>query len=120
MTEVNSNYETSQNQNMNKGGRKKGQPRKWNDLPIDPMSKGFQAHTADYIVGNTPLLWTSLSPGQLFCRNESGKNLYVKLNDGRAVSLDTKSNMDIKPDLRGQLSVWVVTGFNSVTPSQNS
>lgn len=97
---------------------RKGKQRQWKDLSVDPLEKGFTAHTAEYVVGKSPVTWASLEVGQLFSRSESGKNLYVKLNDGRAVSLDTRKAIEFKPSIRPTQQVWVVTSFNSITASK--
>lgn len=97
---------------------RKGKPRQWKDLTADPLSEGFDSHTAEYVVGKTPVTWASLEPGQLFSRSKSGKNLHVKLNDGRAVSLDTRQPIEFKPPIRQTQQVWLVTSFNSITASK--
>lgn len=96
----------------------KGKPKQWKDLPIDPLAEGYQQLTAAYIVGNSPVSWVTVTPGQLFSRTKTGKNLYVKLNDGRGVSLDTKQAIEVKPQLRNSMQVWLVTNFNSISAPQ--
>ncbi|WP_235526568.1 hypothetical protein [Nostoc piscinale] len=79
---------------------RKGKQRQWKDLTVDPLSEGFDSHIAEYVVGKAPVTWVTLEAGQLFSRTKSGKNLYVKLNDGRAVSLDTRQPIEFKPSIR--------------------
>lgn len=93
-------------------------PREWKDIPDDPLAKGFDVHQADYVVGKSQVAWDTLDPGQLFSRSESGKSLYVKLNDGRAICLDTRQPIEIKPVKRNNWPVWLVTNFNSTTASK--
>ena len=93
-------------------------PREWKDIPDDPLAEGFDAHQADYVVGKNQVAWDTLKPGQLFSRSKSGKNLYVKLNDGRAICLDTRQPIEIKPVKRNNWPVWLVTSFNSTTASK--
>ncbi|WP_244918099.1 hypothetical protein [Nostoc linckia] len=69
-------------------------------------------------MGKAPVTWAILEPGQLFSRSKSGKNLHVKLNDGRAICLDTRQPIEIKPTIRNSLQVWVVTNFNSTSASK--
>jgi hypothetical protein len=99
------------------GARKslKGRTRQWKDLSTDPLSEGFDEHTAAYIVGRTPLTWSQLSIGSLFSRSKSGKNLHIKLDAAKAVSLDTNESLEIAPKYRPTLQVWKVTSFNSTT-----
>ena len=84
----------------------------------DPLSEGFDSHQAEYVVGKTQVTFGTLSPGQLFSRTKSGKTLYVKLNDGRAVCLDTRQPIEVSPTRRKTLPCWVVTIFNSTTASK--
>ncbi|BAY21699.1 hypothetical protein NIES2100_14560 [Calothrix sp. NIES-2100] len=97
---------------------RKGRPRQWKDLSQDPLAEGFDSHSADYIVGKSPLSWSVVEPGQLFSRSKTGKNLHVKLNDGRAINLDTGRPIEIKPTMRNSWQVWLVTSFNSITASK--
>jgi hypothetical protein len=90
----------------------------WKDLTIDPLAEGFDSHQAEYVVGKSPVSWATLTPGQLFSRNKSGKSLWVKLNDGRAICLDTRQAMEVKPAIRNSMQVWLVTSFNSTTASK--
>lgn len=84
----------------------------------DPLSEGFDSHQAEYVVGRTQVGFETLNPGQLFSRAKSGKSLYVKLNDGRAVCLDTRQPVEVSPQKRKNWQVWLVTNFNSTTASK--
>lgn len=97
---------------------RKGRKKEWKDLTIDPLSEGYDSHQADYVVGKAPITWALLEAGQLFSRSKSGKNLHVKLNDGRAICLDTRQPIEIKPTIRNSLQVWVVTNFNSTSANK--
>ncbi|MCC5603857.1 hypothetical protein [Nostoc favosum] len=97
---------------------RRGKKKEWKDLTIDPLSEGYDSHQADYVVGKAPITWALLEAGQLFSRSKSGKNLHVKLNDGRAICLDTRQPIEIKPAIRNSLQVWVVTNFNSTSASK--
>lgn len=97
---------------------RKGKPRQWKDLSIDPLSEGFDSHQADYVVGKSPVSWSIVEVGQLFSRSKTGKNLHVKVNDGRAICLDTRAAIEVKPAIRNSLQVWLVTSFNSTTASK--
>ncbi|WGV25680.1 hypothetical protein [Halotia branconii] len=97
---------------------RKGKKKEWKDLSIDPLSEGFDGHQAEYVVGKAPVTWAHIQTGQLFSRSKSGKNLHVKLNDGRAVCLDTQKPLEVKPSIRNSLQVWVVTNFNSTTANK--
>lgn len=105
-------------QPLNGTSSRKGKQKQWKDLTQDPLSEGFDTYQAEYVVGKAPLSWLSLSPGQLFSRTKSGKSLYVKMNDGRAICLDTKQSIEIKPAIRPTFQVWLVTSFNSTTASK--
>ncbi|MBH8561659.1 hypothetical protein I8748_05605 [Nostoc sp. CENA67] len=94
---------------------KSGKKRQWKDLPVDSLSKGFEIHQAEYVVGKSPVIWSTVTPGQLFSLSETGKNLHVKLSDARAISLDTRVSIEFKPSIRLSTQVWVVTSFNSIT-----
>ncbi|MDZ8056549.1 MAG: hypothetical protein RMX63_34560 [Aulosira sp. ZfuCHP01] len=96
----------------------RGRKKQWKDLPNDPLAEGFESHQAEYVIGKSPVTWSALEPGSLFARSKSGKSLYVKINDGRAIGLDTKQAIDVKPSIRLTLQVWVVTSFNSTTASK--
>jgi hypothetical protein len=96
----------------------KGKSKQWKDLAVDPLSEGFDSHHAEYVVGKSPIVWSSVEPGQLFSRTKSGKNLYVKMNEGRATCLDTRQSIEVKPTIRNTMQVWLVTSFNSTTPSK--
>jgi len=102
----------------NNSSSRRGKQKQWKDLTIDPLSEGFDSHQAEYVVGKSPVGWLSLSTGQLFSRTKSGKNLYVKVNDGRGISLDTREPLEIKPSIRQQFQVWLVTSFNSTTANK--
>ncbi|MEH1824472.1 MAG: hypothetical protein V7L22_03735 [Nostoc sp.] len=93
-------------------------PRQWKEMADDPLSEGFDSHQAEYVVGKTQVIFETLSPGQLFSRTKTGKTLYVKLNDGRAVCLDTRQPIEVSPTRRKTLPCWVVTIFNSTTASK--
>ncbi|MHC5853785.1 hypothetical protein [Nostoc sp.] len=93
-------------------------PRQWKEMDRDPLSEGFDTHQADYVVGRTQVGFDTLSPGQLFSRTKSGKSLYVKLNDGRGVCLDTRQAVEVSPQKRKNWQVWLVTNFNSTTASK--
>ncbi|MEH2123724.1 hypothetical protein [Nostoc sp.] len=97
---------------------RKGRKKEWKDLTIDPLSEGYESHQADYVVGNSPITWALLEVGQLFSRSKNGKNLHVKLNDGRAICLDTRRPIEFKPSIRNSTQVWVVTNFNSTSASK--
>lgn len=96
----------------------RGRKKQWRDLTVDPLAEGFDSHQAEYVVGKSPITWSTLEPGQLFSRSKSGKNLYVKINDGRAIGLDTKQAIEVKPSIRLTMQVWLVTSFNSTTASK--
>ncbi|MDZ8227569.1 hypothetical protein [Nostoc sp. ChiVER01] len=97
---------------------RKGKKKEWKDLTIDPLSEGHESHQADYVVGKNPITWALLEVGQLFSRSKSGKNLHVKLNDGRAICLDSRRPIEFKPSIRNSTQVWVVTNFNSTSASK--
>lgn len=113
MNEQQTNDKTALNWQPINGSSRKGQKKQWRDLTIDPLSEGFDSHQAEYVVGRAPMGWLSISPGQLFSRTKSGKSLYVKMNDGRAICLDTREPIEIKPSIRMSFQVWLVTSFNS-------
>lgn len=96
----------------------KGKTKVWKDLAADPLAEGFDSHQAEYVVGKSPVSWSTVEPGQLFSRSKTGKNLYVKMNEGRAICLDTRQSVEVKPSLRNSLQVWLVTSFNSTTASK--
>lgn len=106
------------NGNKPANNTRKGKPKQWKDLTTDPLAEGFDSHQAEYVVGKSPVTWSTLEPGQLFSRSKAGKSLYVKINDGRAISLDSKQAIDIKPSIRLTLQVWLVTSFNSTTATR--
>ncbi|OYD90585.1 hypothetical protein CDG76_30645 [Nostoc sp. 'Peltigera membranacea cyanobiont' 210A] len=89
--------------------------RQWKEMEVDPLAEGFEVHQADYVVGKTQVGFDTLSPGQLFSRTKSGKSLYVKLNDGRGVCLDTRQPIEVSPQRRKTWQIWLVTNFNSTT-----
>lgn len=95
--------------------QRKGKERKWKELSADPLAEGFDSHAAEYVVGKSPVTWATLEVGQLFSRSKTGKNLYVKLNDARAVNLDTRQAIEFRPTIRQTQQVWLVTSFNSIT-----
>lgn len=97
---------------------RKGKKKEWKDLTIDPLSEGSDSHHAEYVTGKAPITWALLEVGQLFSRSKSGKNLHVKLNHGRAICLDTRQPIEVKPSIRNSLQVWVVTNFNSTSASK--
>lgn len=97
---------------------KKRKPKQWKDLSIDPLSEGFDSHTSEYVVGKAPVSWSTLKAGDLFSRTKAGKSLHVKMNDGRAICLDTKQSIEVKPAIRMSFQVWLVTSFNSTTASK--
>ncbi|QMS87323.1 hypothetical protein HUN01_06895 [Nostoc edaphicum CCNP1411] len=97
---------------------RKGKPREWKEMAEDPLSEGFDPHQAEYVVGRTQVGFSTLEPGQLFSRSKSGKTLYVKLNDGRAVCLDTRQAIEVSPQKRKTWQIWIVTNFNSTTASK--
>lgn len=102
------------NPNFTRKGRKK----EWKDLAADPLSEGFDSHQAEYVVGKSQVSWGSVKSGQLFSRSKNGKSLYVKMNEGRAVCLDTQQPIEVKPAIRMSFAVWLVTSFNSTTASK--
>ncbi|MBG1268265.1 hypothetical protein [Nostoc sp. WHI] len=104
----------SQGNYSNRKGRKK----EWKDLTVDPLSEGSDSHQAEYVTGKAPMTWALLEVGQLFSRSKSGKNLHCKLNHGRAICLDTRQAIEVKPSIRNSLQVWVVTNFNSTSASK--
>lgn len=97
---------------------RKGKPREWKEMADDPLSEGFDSHQAEYVVGRTQVGFGTLEPGQLFSRSKTGKSLYVKLNDGRAVCLDTRQPIEISPTRRKTWQIWLVTLFNSTTATK--
>ncbi|MDF5736783.1 MULTISPECIES: hypothetical protein [unclassified Nostoc] len=97
---------------------RKGKKKEWKDLTIDPLSEGYDSHQADYVVGKNPITWALLEVGQLFSRSKSGKNLHIKLNDGRAICLDSRRPIEFRPTIRNSQQVWVVTNFNSTSASK--
>ena len=97
---------------------RRGKKKEWKDLTIDPLSDGYDSHQADYVVGKAPITWALLEVGQLFSRSKNGKNLHVKLNDGRAICLDSRRPIEFKPSIRNSQQVWVVTNFNSTSASK--
>lgn len=98
-----------------RGNRGKKQ---WKDLPVDPLAEGFTGHDANYTVGNSPVTWSQLATGQLFCRTKTGNAIHVKINSGRGICLDTQSTLEVKPTIRETMQVWLVTSFNSTTPNK--
>jgi hypothetical protein len=118
MTEQTTDYKPGTNGLLPNNPSRKGRKKNWKDLDVDPLEKGFDSYQAEYIVGRSAVPWLGVKPGQLFSRNDSGKNLFVKMNDGRAISLDTKRVIEIKPTLRPTMSVWLVTSFNSISTSK--
>lgn len=97
---------------------KQRKAKQWKDLSIDPLSEGFDSHQAEYVVGKAPVSWSTLKSGDIFSRSKSGKSLYIKMNDGRAVCLDTRQSIEVKPAIRMSFQVWLVTSFNSTTASK--
>jgi hypothetical protein len=97
---------------------RKGKPKQWKELSVDPLADGFDSHQAEYVIGKSPVTWSTVETGQLFSRSKTGKSLYVKLNDGRAMGLDTRQPIEIRPNIRNTFQVWLVTSFNSTTASK--
>ncbi|MEM6399800.1 MAG: hypothetical protein AAF757_06140 [Cyanobacteria bacterium P01_D01_bin.116] len=118
MTEQATDYKPGTNGKLPNNPSRKGRKKNWKDLDVDPLEKGFDSYQAEYIVGRSAVPWLGVSPGQLFSRNDSGRNLFVKMNDGRAISLDTRRVIEIKPTLRPTMSVWLVTSFNSISTAK--
>ncbi|OUL33117.1 hypothetical protein BV372_17375 [Nostoc sp. T09] len=118
MTDQDTTDRATTNGRSSTNNRLKGRKKQWRDLPTDPLEKGFLSLQAEYVVGKTPVSWSTLEPGQLLSRSESGKNLFVKINDGRAICLDSRQSIDISPNRRLTMQVWVVTSFNSTTASK--
>jgi hypothetical protein len=118
MSEQQTTDRTTPNGRSSNNSPRKGKQKQWKDLTIDPLSEGFDSHQAEYVVGKAPVTWSNLTSGQLFSRTKSGKNLYVKMNDGRAVCLDTRQSIEIKPAIRMSFQVWLVTSFNSTTATK--
>ncbi|MCF2149799.1 hypothetical protein IQ276_025905 [Desmonostoc muscorum LEGE 12446] len=102
----------------NKTEERAKRTREWKEMADDPLAEGFDPHQADYVVGRTQVGFNTLEPGQLFSRSKTGKSLYVKLNDGRAVCLDTRQPIEVSPTRRKTWQIWVVTMFNSTTASK--
>jgi len=118
MTEQQSIDKTLMNGHSPPAPAKKRRTKQWKDLTIDPLSEGFDSHTADYVVGKAPVSWSSLKSGDMFTRTKAGKNLHIKMNDGRGISLDTKQSIEVKPAIRMSFQVWLVSAFNSTTASK--
>jgi hypothetical protein len=118
MTDQQTTDKTLNGQRPSPINSRKGKKKEWKDLTIDPLSEGYDSHSADYVVGKSPITWALLEVGQLFSRSKGGKNLHVKLNDGRAICLDTRRPIEFKPSIRNSTQVWVVTNFNSTSASK--
>jgi hypothetical protein len=118
MTEQQTTDKAAINGRSGNNSPRKGKQKQWKDLTTDPLSEGFDSHQAEYVVGRAPISWLSIQPGQLFSRTKSGKSLYVKMNDGRAICLDTKQSIEIKPAIRMSFQIWLVTSFNSTTATK--
>ncbi|OUL34088.1 hypothetical protein [Nostoc sp. 106C] len=118
MTDQDTTNRATTNGRSSTNNSRQGRKKVWKDLPIDPLGKGFDSHQAEYIVGKTSVSYSTLDPGQLFSLSETGKNLYVKINDGRAIGLDTKRAIEVSPNHRLTMQTWVVTSFNSTTASK--
>lgn len=118
MTDQQTTDKPSTNGRSATNGKLKGKPKQWKDLSIDPLAEGFDSHQAEYVLGKSPVSWSFVQPGQLISRNKTGKSLWVKMNEGRAVSLDTRQAIEVKPSLRNSLQVWLVASFNSTTASK--
>lgn len=118
MTEQSTTDRATNNGKTTNNFTRKGKPKQWKDLPPDPLAEGFDSHTAEYIVGKAPVTWASVETGQLFSRSKSGKSLFVKINDGRAICLDTRQAIEYKPTIRMSQQVWLVTSFNSTTATK--
>jgi hypothetical protein len=106
---------TTNGKSANNTEPKARRQRQWKEMTDDPLSEGFDSHQAEYVVGKTQVIFETLSPGQLFSRTKTGKTLCVKLNDGRAVCLDTRQPFEVSPARRKTLPCWVVIIFNSTT-----
>jgi hypothetical protein len=118
MTEQTVNDKPSINGRSPTTTKPKGGKKEWKDLAVDPLAEGFDSHHAEYVVGKSPVSWSTVLPGQLISRTKSGKSLWVKLNDGRGVCLDTRQAMEVKPAIRNSMQVWLVTSFNSTSASK--
>ena len=92
--------------------------KQWKDLAVDPLAEGFAEHDASYTVGNSPLTWSQIETGQLFCRTKSGKAVHVKIHSGLGICLDTQARLEIKPTIRETMQVWLITSFNTTTASK--
>ncbi|AFY31618.1 hypothetical protein [Calothrix sp. PCC 7507] len=119
MTDQQTTNGITANARSNFTSSRKGRKKEWKDLTIDPLSEGYDSYQADYVVGKAPITWALLEAGQLFSRSKTGKNLHVKLNDGRAICLDTRQPIEIKPSIRNSLQIWVVTNFNSTSANKD-
>lgn len=97
---------------------RKGKARQWKELDTDPLAEGYDTHPAQYVVGKGSVSWSNVEVGKLFSRSKTGKSLWVKMNAGKAINLDTRQQIEVKPSLRNSLQVWVVTSFNSTTANQ--
>jgi hypothetical protein len=115
MTEQQIANGTTSNSRLSLTSSRRGRKKDWKDLSLDPLSEGFDSHQADYVVGRATVTWSNVQPGQLFSRSKSGKNLHVKINDGRGICLDTRQAIEVKPTIRDSLQVWIVTNFNSTS-----
>jgi len=63
MTEQSTDHKTTTNGRQMMNTSRKGTQKQWKDLSADPLEKGFDAHIAEYVVGRSPVLWLSVSPG---------------------------------------------------------
>ncbi|MEO0687702.1 MAG: hypothetical protein AAFY76_22285, partial [Cyanobacteria bacterium J06649_11] len=115
MTEQATDYKPGTNGKLSSNPSRKGRKKNWKDLDVDPLEKGFDSYQAEYIVGRSAVPWLGVKPGQLFSRNDSGKNLFVKMNDGRAISLDTKRVIELKLVINHTLIVGRRLGLISIT-----
>lgn len=95
--------------------RKKSSPKQWKSLASDPFEKGVNNNNASYSILKKSTTWDKVKPGQLFSRSESGQGLHVKMNGGRAFSLDTGLALEIPPSERAGFQVYLSITFNSVT-----
>jgi hypothetical protein len=102
------------NPNFTRAGRKKV----WKELGDDPLSEGFDSYQAEYVVAKSQTPWGSVKSGQLFSRSKNGKGLHVKMNEGRAICLDTQQPIEVSPGRRLNFPVWLVMSFNSISTSK--
>ena len=63
--------------------------------PQTPWALGFDNSPFSYIVGKSSLTWADLNVGSIFSRSKSGKSLHMKIDAGRAISMDTGESLEI-------------------------